>query len=125
MDTTAVVIQALGALILGSGGIVGWLNMRRVKRQKAAGGPKDERVARRFMENTSLNKYWQAELDQARKDRRDEMTELREQVRNLQHALQEQTLSDAERIDQLEEWIWLRKSPPPPKRTTRHREDQP
>jgi hypothetical protein len=99
------------------------LNMRRVRRQRAAGYPKDERVARRQTENVSLNRYWQLELDQARKDRRTEIEDLREQVRNLQHALQEQTLSDAARIDQLEEWIWLRRSPPPPKRRTRNRED--
>lgn len=123
MDTTALLIQAAAAVILGSGGIVGWYNSRRVKRQKMAGGPGDERVARRLTENASLNRYWERALETADQDRRDELSSLKEQVRNLQQALQEQTLSDAQRIDQLEEHIWLRKPPPPPRRRARNREE--
>lgn len=111
-------IQALAALIVGSGGIVGLFAARKVRSKRL---PRDERAARRVTESQTLNRYWQHELDQARVDRNEERDDLRRQVRNLQQALQEQTLSDASRIDQLEDWIWRKTGNPPPPRKPREK----
>lgn len=110
MDAT--LIQALATLVLGSGGLLGLLNYMRARRAKHKGMPSDEHAARRAVDDSAINKYWQQEVATFRKERAAELAELRREISTLRHLRH----LDAVYIDDLEEHIWMRREPPPPKR---------
>ena len=103
MDAAGIANLVLNAL-LGTGGVAALLTALKAWRTRN-NLPADETkaVAKVGSDLDALTRYWMSELEKVR----DELA--RERKDNTRRAHR-----DAERIDQLEEWIWLRKAPPPP-----------
>jgi len=87
-------LQTLLGLLLGSGGLTGLLALQKSYKSHKSKRPADESHARAEAEYLSLSKYWQRELNTARR----------------------QNHSDAEYIEDLREHIWQELPPPPPER---------
>lgn len=101
-------LEAILTALLGGGGIAGLIAAWRAKKSRDAGASGDEgdairQVAAEVGTASDLIRFWQTEIRAVRseyaryKDRTDRDRRWYER-----------------RIDQLEQWIWERKAPPPP-----------
>lgn len=112
-------IQALLTGILGTGGIGTLLGLWVVRRSRNAGVPSDEAAAKVALSTpdwTALTEYYKNELESVRREAADEAAALRAELGALRIHYQTKSQADEERIDELEEHIYMQRPPPPPAR---------
>lgn len=112
-------IQALLTGILGTGGIGTVLALLAGRRSRKAGVPGEEGAAKVAVSTpdwTALTEYYKLELEAVRKEAAEDLAELRAELGATRIQFLAKSKADEDRIDELEEHIWLGKPPPPPAR---------